>query len=544
MTDGNELLEARAAFDRHAWATAYALFRQAETHQPLVALDLDRLAISAYLSGHDSDGLDCWARAHHAFIREGLMRQAFQCAFWLGFLFLYRNESSRANGWLARGKRLIGDGPAERVEEGYLLFAEGYRLLWSGQLQEALPLFERAAAIATRFREQDLTGFSRLGVGVCRLQLGEIREGLLLIDEVMADTTAGEFSPLAIGIIYCAVLGSLQHSFDVMRARVWTAAFGEWCESQTEMVPFRGECLVHRVEVMRLEGSWPQALAEISAVDSITADYYLPWLGEAFYQQGEIHRLQGEFEQAEEAYRRATEQGFSLQPGFALMRLAQGRKDVAAASLSRMLAEAADPLWQARLLPAHVEVMIALGDLDAAEDSAARLREFAAVRDMPYLRALAAYATASVLLARGEAVGALQLLRSALECWHDLNNPYEAARTRTLISRACRLLGDAETAAVERDSARQLLQRLGAVADLASFDQEEVEGAVDRSGGLTEREIEVLRLVAAGKSNRTIAMELVLSEHTVRRHLQNAFAKIGVSSRAAATAYVFTHQLL
>jgi ATP/maltotriose-dependent transcriptional regulator MalT len=537
------VLEGRAAYGRRAWGTAYAALDAADRAGELAAADIERLAVAGYLTGHDAQAIDVWTRAHHAYLREGSTRGAVLTAFWLGFLFLYRNERSRANGWFGRARRIAGEENRESAEFGYLLFAEAIQLHWMGDSAAAKPLFETANELATRLREPDLAAFARLGIGDALVQLGEVSAGMSLLDEVMASVTEDDVSSVAVGIVYCAVLGSCQHSFEVRRAHEWTAAFSEWCEAQPELIPFRGECVVHRAEIMQLQGSWPAALAELARVcEGMPSDHFVPWAGEAYYQLGEIERQRGNYAEAEAAYRQASQQGYAVQPGFALMRLAQGREDAAVATINRLLTEASDTYSRARVLRAHAEIMQAAGDLDAAQRSIDELILLVSRRHAPFLQAVAAHAAGCQALARGDAMAALPPLRGALECWRDLDAPYEAARTRVQISAAYRALGDVESAEVELATARAVFERLGARPDLDRLDYRAPPAAA--SGGLTERELEVLRLVAAGKSNRGIADQLTLSEHTVRRHLQNAFAKLEVSSRAAATAYAYEHGLI
>jgi ATP/maltotriose-dependent transcriptional regulator MalT len=269
-----------------------------------------------------------------------------------------------------------------------------------------------------------------------------------------------------------------------------------------------------------------------------------PAIGQALYQQGQIKRLQGDFAGAEAAYRDANRHGREPQPGRALLRLAQGDTETAAAATRRALGETAEPLRRARLLPAHAEIMLALGDHSEARRAAAELADLTTRYDSLMLRAIAEYVRGSVELAEGDARGALVTLRRAWEAWQQLGAPYESARTRVLVGQACRALGDDDTAALELEAARAVFTGLGAVPDDAVVTSLIRGPATRDKHGLTQRELEVLRLVAAGKSNRQIATALVLSEHTVARHLQNILGKLRVSSRTAATAFAFEHDLL
>ena len=209
-----------------------------------------------------------------------------------------------------------------------------------------------------------------------------------------------------------------------------------------------------------------------------------------------------------------------------------------------MVEEAQDRVSRSKVLAAYVEIMLAAGDLRAARAAADELAQIAADLDAALLQAVAAHAQGAVLLAEGEGRAAVDSLRRAWTVWQDLEVPYEAARVRVLLALAYRTLRDHDTAAMELDAARWVFRQLGAIPDVLRVESLSRTTTPRAAGGLTAREVEVLRLVAAGKSNRMIAADLFLSERTVDRHVSNIFTKLGVSSRAAATAYAYEHDLL
>jgi DNA-binding CsgD family transcriptional regulator len=381
--------------------------------------------------------------------------------------------------------------------------------------------------------------------GLALIRQGQMVEGLALLDQAMLAASAGELSPIVTGVVYCGVIAGCEEAYEVRRAREWTDALSRWCEQQPQLVAFSGRCHAHRSEIMQLDGAWGEALEEaLRARERAERAMNPNAVGHALYRQGEIQRLQGDFVAAEAAYRESNRYGLEPQPGLALLRLAQGDADVAAAAIRRALGETSEPLKRARLLPATVEIMLAVGDRTEARRASDELAEVSTLYDSVMLRAIVEHVRGAVELAEGDAHAALVSLRRARQAWQELGAPYEAARTRVLLGQACRALGDDDTATLELEAAGAAFTGLGAVPDAASVASLTRRDASRDTHGLTQRELEVLRLVAAGKSNKQIASTLVVSEHTVARHVQNILAKLRLPSRTAATAFAFEHDLL
>ncbi|MDQ4088986.1 MAG: LuxR C-terminal-related transcriptional regulator [Actinomycetota bacterium] len=542
-TDEVAIQAARQAFDREAWSDVHSVLSGITT-DALDARDLERLAVAAYFLGIEDEAVDAWTRAHHAHLRDGAAAKAARCAFWLGFTFMHGGQMAPGAGWLARASTVLDDVGEECVEHGYLLIPAALEQFEGGDASAACATCTEAAGIAKRFSDRDLMAMATLGRGSALTWLGEIREGVALLDEVMVSVTAGEVSPLVAGIVYCGVLESCWEIFDLRRANEWTAALSSWCDSQPERLPYRGQCLVHRAEILQVRGTW--RLAEAEATRACERLAGTPAMGAALYQQGEVYRLRGEFADAEQAYRRAHEWGRVPQPGLARLRLAQGNVDAAVAALRLALTEASIDVFRARLLPAYVDVVLAAGDLAAARAGVDELARIAGVFKAPFLHAVSSYAEGAVLLAEGEPGPACEALRRSMWAWRDLDVPYEVARARVLLSAACRAVGDFDGAELEAGAARRTFEALGAAPDLARLDADtrSVEAETSIPGGLTGRETEVLTLVASGMTNRAIAAQLVLSEKTVARHISNIFTKLGLSSRAAATAYAYKNGLM
>jgi len=540
-----EIEQGREFYADRAWSDAYAALSGADREAALPADDLEMLATAAYMIGREDDYFSALGRAHQAHLNAGEALHAARCALWVAMNLAQRGEMGRAGGWLGRARRLVEREGRECVEQGYLLIPRMFEHEAMGDLSEAIATAAKAGAIAERFGDADLLALAVHSQGHLLVRAGKVKEGLALLDESMVAVTTGELSPIVSGIVYCGVIIGCQAAFDLRRAQEWTAALAAWCREQPDMVAFTGRCLVHRTEILGLRGAWMEALEEARrAVERCLESQNRRAAGQAAYLQGDLHRLQGSFAAAEHAYREASGHGREPQPGLALLRLAQGNADAASAAIQRALGETRDRPARAALLPAIVEIALAAGDVGTARSACLELEEIAADYEAGMLDAAVLSAKGAVDVAQGDPEAALVLLRRASQAWQDLDAPYECARARVLIAQACLALGDDDAATMEREAARDAFARLGAVPDIASIDAQAGQAGSREPHGLTARELEVLRLVAAGQTNKSIAAELVLSERTVERHVSNIFFKLDVSSRAAATAFAYEHKIL
>ncbi|MGY1680532.1 LuxR C-terminal-related transcriptional regulator [Geodermatophilus sp. SYSU D01176] len=546
MTLAEEVAAGRDAMRAREWTRAYDAFRTADRDGDLEADDLERLALAAYLSGRDDAYEQAMERCVRLLLDADDPRRAARDAFWLALALFLRNEPARGGGWLSRAHRALTDaGNPSCAEQGLLLIPTALQHLSSGDGEAASEVFEQVVAIGTRFRDTDVTALGVCGSGQAMIARGRRETGLAFLDEAMVAVTADHVSPVTVGIVYCAVIRTCHQAFDLQRAREWTGVLTRWCAAQPDLVPYRGQCLVHRAQVLTMEGRWPEAMAEITRARARLADPAgQPAVGMAWYETGELHRRQGRHDDAEDCYRLASRHGHPPQPGLLLLRLAQGRSSEARSAVDAALATATSTADRWPLLAAASEVRCACGDPVAAREAADELDAVAHGQSGEWLRAIAATAVGSVLLAEGAAREAGPVLRRAWRDWRELRVPYEAARVRILLGEVCAALGDTDGALLEWDAARYTFEELGAVDDLARVAALLSPETPSRPSGLTERELEVLRLVAQGRTNREIADALFLSEHTVRRHLQNVFGRLGVSSRAAAVAFAVQHDLV
>lgn len=538
----DDLAQARTDYERGDWTAALDIWSDLEPNE-MSGDDLHAAALAAYLLGRREASVDFHQRGFARYQQAGSAAGALRCCFHLAVIFGSGGEHALESGWTTRAEQLLADLDDDAVEHGYVALLHMYRHLGSDNLPAATLAAAAVAAAGRRHRDHDLLAFGLSCQGRLAIFAGRIADGLALLDEAMVGATAHELSPVVFGHVYCAAIEGCQEIADFGRVAEWTSALHRWCLTQPGLVAFTGQCSVHRGQLMRVHGAWSEALEEFaSAIERYRRAGFLAAAGLAECERGDVLRQRGEFDAAETAYERSSEHGFDPQPGLALLWSALGANDAAVAAVRRLVAEASDPVTRCRLLPAAVDVLLSAGALDEARAVTVQLDEVARQIGTEALQAYAAFASGTVELAAGDAAGALPYLRKARHLWAQAHCPYEGARVRLMTGRALTALGDDESARKELAAACATFRELGA--NPAAEQAGHLLWPGGHPGGLTGREVEVLGLVASGRSNAQIAAELVLSEKTVARHLSNIFAKLDVESRTAAAAFAFAHRLV
>ncbi len=534
--------EGREAYRRSEWSKAHAVLGVLDGRGELGPADLELLSTTRFMLGDVPGMLESLERAHHAYLDAGETLPAARTAGWLGANYGVAGKTALASGWMERAQRLFDEVEEDCVERGYLLLPTAIRNLAEGRLGEAVAAAAAASSIGSRFGDADLVALSGHLQGRALIYEGSTQEAVRVFDEVMISVTAGRLAPRITGIVYCGVVECCFLIHEIGRAAEWTGALSDWVDRQPDLVAFTDQCLAHRSEILRLGGTWDQAIREAK----LAHEHDAQGLGAAVaaYQLAEIHRLRGELDLAEAAYREAGLRGQEPQPGLALLRASQGNIDNAVVSITRAVTESSSPAEKAMLLAAQIEILVLRGDPDAAGIAVEELSAIAEQTGIDMHQAWAASGRAAVALARSDPGSALPRFRDAVRRWQELSVPYEVGRSRFGLALALDAIGDGDAADIEFQAAREIFLELGAVPDVRKVEAHRRTESPVRPHGLTGREVEVLRLVATGASNRAIAENLVLSERTVDRHVSNIFAKLGVTSRTAATAFAIRNDLV
>ncbi|MFW6033890.1 MAG: LuxR C-terminal-related transcriptional regulator [bacterium] len=544
MTHESERLdEARAAYEIRDWEVARDGFIAASRTEPLPAGDRYALARCWWWIG---DLEACSANLEDAHVRaleEGRTELAATAALELGLAHLLRGNEPVGSGWIGRAGRLAAELP-EAAIHGYLALVLEVDPDFSG----AEPTGTRDAArrvrdIGRRCGDPTLVAAGLHGEGRALIGAGDVSAGMALLDEAMVAVLAGEVDGTWAGNLYCATIGACHDLGDFRRMAQWTEAMQRWLDELPAAALFAGDCRVHRAQLLILRGEWDRAAREAERACEELETVSVMNAAEAWYEVGEVRRRRGDLQAAEDAYRTAHGLGRDPEPGFALLRLAQGRVEAASTSIgAAMLTGTTDSVGRARLCAAQVEIALAAGRLEVARRACGELHEIAAACASPGLEAMAGAARGAVLLAAGRPEQALAPLRKACRLWRELDVPDEAARTGVLLARTYSGLDDTEAARRELDAAASMFDRLGAYAEAAR--RAVRHGSQPRPYGLSDRELEVLRLVADGRNNPQVAEALVISRRTVARHMSNIFVKLGVSSRTEAARFALDHGLL
>jgi ATP/maltotriose-dependent transcriptional regulator MalT len=536
------LEKARQAYDRRDWQAARDGFVAAAAANPLSADDAFALADSAWWLGRVEESLAAGERAYRQYLEGDRPAQAAMAAIHIAVDLLLRGDDVLGSGWIHRAQRLLEDRP-DSAEHGYLSYLlEVEAALGGPALDEVVATAARVGDLGRRHGDANLVALGILGQGRALVKQARTDEGLALLDEAMVAVLTEDLSPEWPGNVYCHLMSACHELGDVRRAVAWTRATTDWLETLPAAVLFTGICRVHRSQVLQATGGWDQAEFEAATVCEDLEHIHVASAAEAHYQVAELRRLRGDLAGAERAYEQARARGRDPQPGLALLQLAEGRPTVAVAAIATAIASVDDPLERLRLRAAQVEIALAAGDADLAEDACSEVADIATRYGSDGFDATQRTTRAACLLVRGRPEQALPLLRSACRTWRELGLPYDAARVGVLLARACEALGDLDAARRELDAAGEVFERLGAVVDAEVVAS--LRGRTRTEDGLTRREIEVLTEVASGSTNRQIAEALVISEKTVARHLSNIFVKLGCSSRTAAATYAYEQGLV
>ena len=455
---------ANAAFARRAWREALELYRAADGASTLTPGQLRDFSETAWWCGIPDTAVALLERAYSRYLEGGEKDAAALVALELSDYEGNRRAETISAAWLGRAEKLL-DTPRDSKAYGTLLLRRARDAGDSGDIKTAITTMAEALAVGERIGDKDIQALALMYQGLMRVAMGHVSEGMPLIDEATMAAVSGDLGLMTSGIVYCCTISACRDISDFRRASDWTEAAHRWCERQS-VTGFPGVCRVHRAEITALRGSLAKAEQEARvACDELMKFQITPIAAEGFYEIGSIRLRMGDLPAAEEAFRQAHEMGRNPEPGLSLIRLAEGRPQVASAALKR--AVAADPSrpGRARLLPAQVEVAIAAGDLATARAAAEELAAIAESFGTEASHACKHLARGAVLLAEGNAADADPELRRALDAWQSVDAPYEASRVRMLIGAAARALGDEDTARLELSSAKATFERIGARRD-------------------------------------------------------------------------------
>jgi class 3 adenylate cyclase len=465
VSTGVRSLEAgREAVDRHAWSEGYELLKESDEAGTIPPDDLERLASAAWWMGRLDDCISARERAFATYLDAENGRRAARVAMMLAKDHYAKGASSIGSGWVNRAERLLAEEP-ECIEQGHLerlkavIAHEG-----AGDYEQALEHARRALELATRFGDRDLQAIGLHDQGRALVALGQVEEGMALIDEATVAAVSGELAPLTTGVVYCNTITACKELADYRRAGDWTEAAKRWCERQA-IAGFPGMCRVYRASIMLMKGFWSEAEQEARRACDELGNFNLSYAAEAFYELGEVRLRAGDVTAAQDAFKHAHELGRDPQPGLALLRLSEGKLEGASSSIESALADESRDLYRARLLPARVHIAVEAADLEKARWATEELAEIAKKYGSDALEAMSLTARSRVALAQGNPEEAVRGARRALRLWQTIDAPYEASESRMLLASAYRLGGKTEDAILELEAALGAFERLGAVLD-------------------------------------------------------------------------------
>jgi class 3 adenylate cyclase len=467
---------ARAAFARHAWRDAFERFTEADRTGTLTPRDLADHGETAWWLGRPDESLRLKERAYAGFVDAGDKQSAAKIACYLADENANGRSITVAVAWLNRAARLL-EGDRESGAYAHLLLRQAHESLGEGKVEAGLAFARESLGVAERSGDRDAQALALMLTGQILVSTGDAREGMRLVDEATMAAVSGELGLVSTGIVYCATISACRDIADYRRASDWTEAAHRWCDRQS-VSGFPGVCRVHRAEIIALRGG----LAKAEQEARLACDELMRWniqsiAAEGFYEIGSIRLRMGDLPAAEEAFRQAHETGHPGEPGLSLVRLAEGKAGAAHASLRSAYEQDPSRTGRARLLPALIQAAIAAGDIEAARVATAELAEIAAAFDTIAMHAALSDARGALLLAEGDLSGARHELQRALTHWQDLEAPYDAARSRVLLGRACRLAGDADAARLEFGAAKSTFERIGARRDARIAAEELGDGA-------------------------------------------------------------------
>lgn len=459
----------RDAYARRAWPEAYRLLLEADGEGGLDPKDLEALAKSAWWIGLATESIAAFERAYGLHLERGNRSMAAMMALTLRREYGAKLAGSVAKAWLHRAEHLL-EGEPEAVAHGYLEIAHRELDFDRGDIDGALGHLDRAMEIASRLDDADLPVWVAISRAEVLGTAGRLDEAFGLMEGAAAVAVGGELGPFTTGAVFCAVMSVCRETADYRRGSEWADVSKRWCERQ-DITGFPGICRVHRAEFLRLTGAWADAASEAERASEELQRFHPAAAGGAFHELGEVRLRMGDLEGAEESFGQARALGTEPQPGKALLLVARGRTDAAAASIKGSLEEITwHKLARARLLPAQAEIAKALGDLPTAEAAAAELEVIAEEFGTAAIRAAAAHSSGLAALLREDAAEAIQRFRDARRLWREIDAPYEGAISTVLLAEARSAAGETEAASLELEAARAAFERLGAIPDVARTD--------------------------------------------------------------------------